>query len=170
MRAGGSHQKGAAFERFACRQLSLWLSNGAYDDLLWRSTMSGGRATVAFKKGRESRGTAGDLSPISAAAEKLTDLFVFECKHYRNLQIVGLYMGLKTGINVHWQEAKEDARRHKRWPALIAKQNRMPTFMLLSWEGIAYFELKASVIATFHSIGAHVLWFESFLQAAKRPA
>lgn len=169
MRAGGAHAKGAAFERDSCRRLSLWLSEGEHDDLLWRSTMSGGRATVQFKKGRASRATAGDMSPISSLAERLTDLCLFECKHYRDLQLVGLYMGLKTGINLHWQEAREDAAKHKRWPVLIAKQNRLPTFMLLTKPALDFFALEAAVLAFFPSLGAYVLWFERFLQEAQRP-
>ncbi len=76
MRPGGGHSKGASFERQVCRDLSLWLTEGKHDDCFWRSAMSGGRATVRFKKGRTSRSQAGDISPISGIGEKLTDLFL----------------------------------------------------------------------------------------------
>ena len=169
MRAGGGHSKGAAFERAVCRDLSLWLPNGKHDDLFWRSAMSGGRATVRFKKGRTSRSQSGDISPISGAGEKLTDLFLLECKCYGDLQMIGLYLGLKTGINKHWQETVEDAARHKKWPLLIAKQSRMPSFVLMNRAGLDFCNLRASYLAHFLDPAVYVLWYDTFLKEAKRP-
>lgn len=169
MRPGGGHGKGAAFERQTCREISLWLSQGVNDDLFWRSAMSGGRATVQFKKGRANRFQAGDLSAISALGEKLTELFLIECKCYNDLQMIGLYLGLKTGVHKHWQETLEDARRHKRWPMLVARQSRTPTFMLLTRDGVNFFDLKKHVIAHFPALRVYVLWYADFLKAAKRP-
>ena len=169
MRAGGGHSKGASFEREVCKDLSLWLSAGDHDDLLWRSAMSGGRATVRFKKGRTSRSLAGDISPISAGGEKLTDIFLLECKHYRDLQMIGLYMGLKSGVNLHWQETVEDASRHEKWPLLIAKQNRLAPFVLLSRSGLLFLDLKKHALAHFPTLGVYVLWYSVFLEFAKRP-
>lgn len=169
MRPGGGHSKGAAFERAVCRDLSLWLTAGQHDDLLWRSAMSGGRATVRFKKGRASRSQAGDISPISGVGEKLTDLFLLECKHYRDLQMIGLYLGLTTGIHKHWKETVEDAQRHKKWPMLIAKQSRTPTFVLLDQRGLDFCDLQNHVIAHFPELDVYVLWYGAFLKEAKRP-
>lgn len=169
MRPGGGHAKGAAFERQTCRELSLWLSLGEHDDLFWRSAMSGGRATVQFKKGRTSRSQAGDLSPISALGEKLTDLFLMECKCYGDLQMIGLYIGLKTGIHKHWQETVQDAKDHKKWPMLIARQSRLPTFVLLSIDGVHFFDMQRKVVAHFPVLRVHVLWYDDFLKSARRP-
>lgn len=124
---------------------------------------------MQFKKGRASRAQAGDLSPISSQGEMLTDLFLFECKHYRDLQMIGLYLNLKTGICAHWQKAREQAAQHNRWPVLIAKQNRTPTFMLLTKPGVDFFALSGGIHAFYPRIAAHVLWFSDFLAGAKRP-
>lgn len=169
MRPGGGHAKGASFERKACRELSLWLSEGKNDDLFWRSAMSGGRATVQFKKGRENRSQVGDLSPISSKGETLTDLCIFECKFYRDLQMIGLYLGLKTGINKHWKELQEDASLRHKWPVLIARQNRTPTFMCLSTPAVEFFSLESAVIAFFPALDLNLLWYDVFLQNARRP-
>lgn len=169
MRPGGGHSKGAAFERQTCRELSLWLSHGENDDLLWRSAMSGGRATVQFKKGRANRFQAGDMSAISALGEKLTELFLIECKCYGDLQMIGLYLGLKTGIYKHWHETLDDAAKHKRWPMLIARQSRTPTFLLLNRDGLSFFGLQEHVVAYFRAPAVYVLWFSDFLTHARRP-
>ena len=71
----------------ACR-LSLWLSGGVADDLLWRSAMSGGRATLQFKRDNKSnRRQSGDLSAIGQGAYEFCEQTYIECKHYRDLQI-----------------------------------------------------------------------------------
>src|SRR5262245_60384849 len=54
-------KKGSAFEREVCRLISLWWSDGRYDDLVWRTAGSGARATVRSKKGRRTTGHCGDI-------------------------------------------------------------------------------------------------------------
>lgn len=61
--------KGSAFERSFCKELSLWLTDGAKDDVFWRSSQSGGRATERAKKGLKTAGSYGDIAatdPIGA--------------------------------------------------------------------------------------------------------
>lgn len=124
---------------------------------------------MQFRKGRANRNQVGDISPISELGERLTNLFVPECKHYRDLQMIGLYLGLKSGVNVHWAETCENALRHKKWPLLIAKQNRLDPFVMLSHPGLQYLDLKKHVLAHFPALGVYVLWYASFLKFAKRP-
>ncbi|MBM3120244.1 MAG: hypothetical protein FJ006_12010, partial [Chloroflexi bacterium] len=54
--------KGASFERDISRQLSLWWTHGERDDVFWRSSMSGGRATVRAKKGQKTAYQNGDIT------------------------------------------------------------------------------------------------------------
>ena len=63
-RPGYGKQKGSGFERTICHELSMWISHGKHDDLFWRSSMSGGRATVMFKKGGQNRTQNGDITAI----------------------------------------------------------------------------------------------------------
>lgn len=72
--------KGGQFERETARELSLWASNGRSDDLLWRSSQSGGRATVRHRKGKTTQGHYGDLAPTCKAGEKILRVFTPECK------------------------------------------------------------------------------------------
>ena len=122
MRKGGGKAKGSAYEREICKLLSRWVSHGKHDDLFWRSAMSGGRATVAKKKGVDIRQT-GDICSVSPEGHALTNLFYLECKFYRDLQIDSFIFEDRGKLAEFWRVAKSHARDHKLSPMLIAKQN-----------------------------------------------
>jgi hypothetical protein len=54
--------KGGNYERELSRKFSLWWTNGARDDIFWRTSQSGGRATTRAKKGMTTDGQHGDLA------------------------------------------------------------------------------------------------------------
>ena len=116
--------KGASYERQMCRKLSLWLSHGEHEDLLWRSSISGGRATVALKAGRKLSRQAGDISAIAPLGHILTDRFFLELKHYRNLQLEAFFLHGKGKLAKFWKKALAEAKQHKREPLMIVRQNR----------------------------------------------
>ena len=60
--ASKSTQKGAAFERKACKALSLWWTVGKRDDIFWRTQCSGGRFTTRKKAGLDTAGQQGDVA------------------------------------------------------------------------------------------------------------
>lgn len=128
MRPGGGKAKGTAFERQVCKELSLWVSHGKNQDLFWRSSISGGRATVALRKGRDIK-AAGDICAVDPEGHKLTDRYFIECKHVRDLMLhrFMVHEGMLWGF---WEKAIEQALEHKRSPMLIAKQDRFPTLLL----------------------------------------
>lgn len=80
--------KGSQFERDICRQLSLWWSDGKHDDLFWRTSQSGGRATVRGRKGLGTRGHCGDICSTDSEGEPLTRLITFELKRGYNTATV----------------------------------------------------------------------------------
>lgn len=136
MRAGGGKAKGSQFERDVCKKLSLWLSNGTHEDLLWRSAMSGGRSTVAHKKGKRLAAQAGDISSIHELSAPFMNKFMVECKTYQDLNIFGLITG-KGKLIEFWNEASDQALRYDKEPILIAHQVRYPTFICLNDYGVA---------------------------------
>ena len=73
-------QKGSAFERAICRQLSLWFSKGAHDDWFWRTAGSGARAKVRGRKGQRTIGHGGDICSTCSEGEPLIQLLCIECK------------------------------------------------------------------------------------------
>lgn len=122
--------KGSAFEREVCKELSLWVSRGERKDLYWRSAMSGGRATIGKRKGEDLAHQAGDISAVHPDGHVLTDKYYIECKFYRDLDIKAFLVG-KGKLSAFWKEAVTQSHIHKRLPLLIAKQNMLPTLVLV---------------------------------------
>lgn len=131
----GSKVKGSQFERDVCKQLSLWISNGTRDDLTWRSAMSGGRASVQFKKGESNITQAGDISSIDPISAMFINTFYIECRFYKDLNIASSFIKGNGKLREFWLEVIDKAEQAKRLPLLIARQNRMPTMALLSVKG-----------------------------------
>ena len=136
----GKH-KGGAFERKTCKELSMWISRGKREDLFWRSAMSGGRSTVALKKGKKFKTSSGDVSAIGSLGFHLTDKFLIECKHYKNLEFAGLIHN-RGKLVAFWQKAQMEALNHSQLPILIAKQNNYPTVTVMCRGGMKSFKLK----------------------------
>lgn len=76
--------KGSSFEREMCRNLSLWWTGNKDDDVFWRSSQSGGRATTRAKKGKRTRGQEGDISATAPVGVPFTRLFTVELKRGYN--------------------------------------------------------------------------------------
>ncbi len=126
-----SKAKGSQFERDICRLLSRWVTDGKRDDCFWRSAMSGGRATVAKKAGRDVR-QAGDITSVSPEGHALTNLFFIETKFYKSLAIDSFILENKGPLAAFWKEACKKARSHKLLPMLIAKENRREPLIIVS--------------------------------------
>lgn len=146
MRKGGGKAKGAEFERQICKKLSLWVSEGKNEDCYWRSAMSGGRSTVAHTKGKKLGAQAGDISCIHPLGQPTAELFFFEAKFYRDLELLGLLKGKGKLVNF-WKEAKKQAKNYGKIPFLIAKQNRIPTFVCLNRSGLTALGLYPALAA-----------------------
>lgn len=72
--------KGSGFERELAKQLSLWWSHGDRDDLIWRTSQSGGRATQRAKRAVRTKYGYGDLTFTDPTAKPLFDLLVISAK------------------------------------------------------------------------------------------
>ena len=72
--------KGATFERDISRKLSLWWTHGERDDVFWRSSMSGGRATVRAKQGKTTAYQNGDITATDPIGAPLIANVVIELK------------------------------------------------------------------------------------------
>lgn len=171
MRPGSGKQKGSAFERLICKELSLWISSSARADIFWRSAMSGGRATVAAKQGIILKAQAGDISPITALGEALLNLFVVECKHYQNLDVFSGIVNETGSLYKFWMTVKAQAEVFDKHAMLIGKQNNMPTIVLLDDMSLPVLSLtQDNVLAHLPRWGACLLLFDCFLREAQVPA
>ena len=126
MKAGAGKSKGGAFERWTAKQLSLWVTDGKREDALWRSAMSGGRATVMKGKVRQ----AGDICAVAPEGQALVDYWFIECKSYRNLGVAQFLLCNSGPLAKFWKVACREAVKYKREPMLIAKQNGLPTLVI----------------------------------------
>jgi len=80
-------RKGSSFEREICKKLSLWWTRDLEhprDDVFWRSSQSGGRATERAKKGKSTYGSYGDITAVDPIGEPLLKLFTIELKRGRS--------------------------------------------------------------------------------------
>ena len=133
MKPGRGKAKGSAFEREICKALSLWVTHGEKDDCFWRSAISGGRATVARKKGKVVR-QDGDITAVSPEGHSLTDRFFIECKHVKKLGL-DQFLVKRTGLLAEfWKKAREQS--GTKWPIIIAKQNQWPILVISEVGGL----------------------------------
>lgn len=130
--AAKSKRKGAAWEREICIALSNWVSGGERGDLFWRSSMSGGRATIQHQRrkavaGRvflnEDHAGAGDVSAVHPDGHPLTHRFVIECRFYKELHLEQLIYSERGRLLRWWMDLIKVAEQHGRHPMLIAKEN-----------------------------------------------
>lgn len=73
--------KGSAFEREMCKAFSLWWTKGKRDDIFWRTSGSGGRATIRTQKNKKTFGQYGDMQATDPVGQPLIDLCSIEMKH-----------------------------------------------------------------------------------------
>lgn len=77
--------KGGSYERDVCRRLSRWWTGSDEDDdVFWRSSQSGGRATTRAKSGKTTRGHCGDITAVDGRGRKFTKLITVELKRGYN--------------------------------------------------------------------------------------
>lgn len=130
MRAGAGKSKGASFEREVCRRLSLYLSGGRRDDLLWRSAMSGGRATIQFDAGRVNLTQSGDVTAVGMEAYDFVERTFVEVKHYRDLRIARSIVCGTGDLVAFWKKTVEESSKYGKRPMLVARQNLYPTLVV----------------------------------------
>lgn len=158
VKPGAGKAKGASFERAVCRRLSLWLSEGKDDSLLWRSAMSGGRATVQFNSGgKVNLAQSGDVSAVGQEAYAFCERTFIEIKHYRELSI-GRGFVCQTGTLYNfWEIAWREADRYDKRPLLVARQNLYPT-LAITKKSDGIFDQEPLIVL--RKWGAHVHLFD----------
>jgi hypothetical protein len=138
--------KGGEFERKVAKQLSLWISNSLRDDLLWRSSLSGGRATLQFKQGKKNKSQTGDLSSIDTLSQQFINRFFIEIKFYKDLNIESGFIKATGLLKSFWDKLVKDALVAEKNPMLIARQNHLPTLLLLHHNGARLLNLHESIL------------------------
>ncbi len=128
MRVGGGGEKGAVFERKVCVELSKAMTGDQRKDLFWRTSMSGGRATIMNRKGGRNLSQTGDITAIDPLGNWLTDQALIECKHHKEVEF-DHYLLNRGGRIAKWLTTAKSQAGDKKF-FLIFKQNGLPTLVL----------------------------------------
>lgn len=108
-RKRSKHLKGGALEREICKKLSDWWKPGR-DDIFWRSSTSGGRATFRRKQGRNTYGQHGDVAATDPIGEPLLDVATIEIKRGYNATTMFDMLDVKVLAKTHqWRQWIEKA-------------------------------------------------------------
>ena len=163
-----SKAKGAEFEREICKKLSYWVSKNQRDDIFWRSAMSGGRATIGLRAGKERHAQSGDLSSIHSMGHKLTDEFYVEMKFYKDLQLHLLITQQTGNLYSFWNTTMQEAKAYKKTPWLIAKQNRQPILLCTKYMNLPK-PIRHLVRAQFPSLDLQIFLLDDYLKQVRVP-
>lgn len=151
-----SKDKGNDFERAICKELSLWWTGQERDDVFYRTSNSGGRATVRAKKGQSTFNHYGDVSASDPIGEPFLKLFRLELKRgYNHLSIQDLLDTKNDGGFAKWiAQAKESATQggSLSWMLILRRDQRQamclfPYAARLSLRQYGAFESKASTLS-----------------------
>jgi len=77
---GKGSVKGFNFEREICKELSFWWTGNVRDDVFWRTSQSGGRATTRLKHGKTTANSDGDVAAIDPVGQPFIDRCFVEIK------------------------------------------------------------------------------------------
>lgn len=130
--------KGSDFERVICRQLSVWWTgNPDTDDIFWRTSSSGGRASSRSKKGKKDFGGAGDIHAENPIGQPLLDVCTIEVKKGYNAEtLMNILDKAPTAAEQLYEkiikQAKQSARDSKSlsW-MIISKRDMHPTIVVI---------------------------------------
>jgi len=161
---GRGKAKGSDYERWFCTELSFWWSGGKRDDIFWRSSSSGGRATVREKRHRKTSQQYGDVAAIDPSGYLLTDLVTIELKRgYSTNTILDVFDKIKQNSVHLWEDffsqaikSHEDAGSFA-W-MLVTKRDRreamiwMPDYLFHNLHELGAFNPLPSPRVDFHAI------------------
>jgi hypothetical protein len=172
-------QKGGSYEREICKRLSLWWTQDLEeprDDIFWRTSQSGGRATTRSKKGKKTCNSAGDICAIDNIGQPFLDVFVLEVKrgYSKNtlMDLLDKSSSSATQIYEKWILQAEESKKQSgslSWLIIAKRDKRVPivilpnqTFMGLM---IPLFTMTVEVAGVIKHINAITL--DSFLDNTK---
>ena len=125
--------KGSKFEREISKILSLWWTKGKREDVYWRSTTSGARATVRNRKGKGTFGQCGDIQANDPIGQPLLDVCNIELKRGYSRDTISHLLDSLPGnkpqaYELFIEQAKED---HKKagshfWLLIVKRDRRRP--------------------------------------------
>ena len=150
--------KGSAFERKICKKLSLWWTIGERDDIFWRTSGSGARATGRAKQGKSTFGQYGDIQATDPIGQPLLDICSIEIKvGYGKYSLFDVLDG--TGKRENYQYIKfleqslEDTQKAGvKWNFLITKRDGKKEVICFPREFFIIYREKCRKLSTVQNI------------------
>lgn len=107
------------------------MSEGLRADLFARTVLSGGQFTIS----KINEGVPGDLQANNPLAFTFMELFLVECKAYKDIGLDKYMLDLagKTFLSKTYKLAKDQSEKIKVSPLVIAKQNNCPVIVLMDY-------------------------------------
>ena len=143
--------KGSNFEREICKQLSLWWTDNKRDDIFWRTSGSGARATVRSKSKKKTFGQYGDVQATDPIGQPLIDVCTIEIKRGYSKSTFADLIEESTTANAKpcmyanfIKQVKGDSKKaNTPWWLLIVKRDRKKPIVIfprilfdMHWKGI----------------------------------
>ncbi len=131
--------KGSNFEREICKLLSLWWTNNKRDDVFWRTSGSGARATTRSKTKQKTFGQYGDVQATDPIGQPLIDLCTIEIKRGYSKSTFADLIEESTIANakpcMYAQFIKQAREDHNRagsfsWMLIIKRDRRKPIIII----------------------------------------
>lgn len=148
MKKGGGSKKGSGFERKIAKKLSLWWTDNKRDDVFWRTSGSGARATTRSKQQKKTAYEYGDITFTDPLGKPLIDTFLIECKkgYSKEVDLLDFFTPKKKSVLFGWwSKAKKEAKEAgRKYCLLIAERNGKPAFVLFDGR---FFTSKESFIS-----------------------
>lgn len=133
--------KGPGFEREFCKTLSRWwtaLLSEPRDDVFWRTSQSGGRATTRRKRGQSTFGQHGDIAATDPIGLPLLENFLFELKRGYNKNTFADFLdrpGSGCSVYEEWVGKVQSnlAASGAQYWAIVARRDRRRPIVLSTW-------------------------------------
>lgn len=129
--------KGNSFERNIAVSLSLWATKDADDNIFWRSTNSGGRATSRSKLGKKTANSYGDIAALVPLGEDFLRAVNIEIKRgYNSLSLSDLFdkpkESKKTGYAAWIEKAQKEHQESGSfsWILIHKRDRRIPIVLM----------------------------------------
>ena len=132
--------KGGNYERQFAKQLSEWWTaeeKDPKDGIFWRTSNSGGRATVRGRVGKETKDQHGDITAIDPIGSPLLRFTCIECKRgYAGFSINDLIdkpEKAKESKYAEWIDKAKSCRRLSKslfWMLVVRRDRRLPIVLI----------------------------------------
>jgi len=135
--------KGGKFERSVCKKLSTWWAGR--DDIFWRSTQSGGRATTRAKKGVSTANSSGDICYLDVVGKPFIDKIILELKrgYTKKIRVLDILdSSNKHFVLMKWwtkiEGERERQNRHYSW--VVFRRDRRESCLMVTLQHFAEIE------------------------------